>query len=201
MKTKTGIVIVMGSVVVALFATLGIVLWRNTHLPGETIVNTLRHSTTQTPMTMTLRSSAFEQNQLLPTEYTCDGTGVNPPLEFLGVPDGTKSLALILEDPDVPKTIREDGLWYHWLAWNMPATTAGVGVGEELHGSMGLNTSGTVDYSAPCPPDREHRYIFRLYALDKTLGLAAGATYADLHSAMKGHILEEAELMSVYNRQ
>lgn len=158
-------------------------------------------STKKTPTTMTLQSSAFEDGELIPVEYTCDGRGENPPLQFVAVPKAAKRLALIVTDPDVPATIRTDRTWHHWLVWDMPAKTAGIGTGQTPPGTVGQNTDGTVTYSPPCPPDREHRYVFTLYALDAPLQLAATATPAEVLAAMEGHILAQSVLTGVYNRR
>ncbi|PIR07319.1 MAG: YbhB/YbcL family Raf kinase inhibitor-like protein [Candidatus Komeilibacteria bacterium CG11_big_fil_rev_8_21_14_0_20_36_20] len=149
---------------------------------------------------MKITSPAFGNNQSIPRQYTCDGENINPPLEFLEVPVGTKSLVLIMEDPDVPKYIREDGRWDHWLIWNIPPETKNITENSTPPGLVGLNTSGRTDYVSPCPPDREHRYFFKLYALKTTLDLPAGSTKADLLAVMQAHIIDQAELIGLYQR-
>ena len=150
---------------------------------------------------MTIKSNAFETGGLIPAKYTCDGDNVSPPLVFNGVPEGAKSLVLIMEDPDVPKSIRSDGMWTHWLVWNIPADTVVVAEGSMLNGIVGKNSSGDKEYGGPCPPDKEHRYFFKLFALDTMLDLNAdSASKTDLEEAMIGHILTEAQLMGRYNR-
>lgn len=150
---------------------------------------------------MTITSPAFEDGGVIPRRFTCDGEGHSPPLLFGDVPPGTKSLALIMDDPDVPTSIRAEGEWEHWLVWNMPPDVPGIPQGDPAPGMVGRNTSGTHAYAAPCPPDREHRYFFRLYALDCVLDLAAahGSKLALLR-AMEGHVLAEAELEGRYER-
>ncbi len=155
---------------------------------------------------MKITSSQFENNQSIPDTYTCDvgprGAGTNPPLEFGDIPENTVSLVLTMHDPDVPTEFREDGNWDHWLIWNIDPSTTKVLEGTEPEGNSGLTTSETHAYVGPCPPDKEHRYYFRLYALDTTLELDPNTTRrAELEAAMEGHILEQVELMGTYNRK
>jgi Raf kinase inhibitor-like YbhB/YbcL family protein len=150
---------------------------------------------------MKLQSSAFKNNSPIPTRYACDGDKINPPLDFLEVPAGTRTLALTMEDPDVPRSLRPDGMFDHWLVWNMPVTTKGVRENSVPPGVVGQNTRGTLEYVPPCPPDRQHRYVFTLYALDKALQLERTCTKTDLLKAMDGHIVDYAQLIGLYNRQ
>ncbi len=150
---------------------------------------------------MQITSPAFNHKKQIPPLFTCDGENTSPPLEFHNVPEGTESLALIMEDPDVPKHLREDGMWDHWIIWNMPANTTVIEEGSKPNGVVGLSTRQVNEYGGPCPPDREHRYFFYLYALDSKLDLPESSTKADLLSAMKGHVIEKAELMGRYERQ
>lgn len=150
---------------------------------------------------MKILSTAFEHNGSLPALYTCDGQDISPPLSFSGVPVEAKSLALLMDDPDVPKSIRPDGMWDHWVVWNISPTTQSIKEGEEPQGVVGKNTSGQQNYGGPCPPDREHRYFFKLYALDTMLDLSAGSSKTEVEHAMKGHIIAMAELIGTYNRQ
>lgn len=153
------------------------------------------------PAPMSLSSPAFEDGATIPRRCTCDGDGHSPPLVFDHVPQGAKSLVLLVIDTDVPTSVRAEGEWDHWLVWNMPATTVGIAEGEGAPGIVGRNTSGTHEYAAPCPPDREHRYFFNLLALDCELDLPkAHATRADIEKAMEGHILAKAQLMGRYER-
>lgn len=147
---------------------------------------------------MKITSSAFKQNGKIPSLYTCDGENVNPPLAFDNVPESAKSLALIMEDPDVPKHLRPDGMWDHWIVWNMPADTKGIEENTVAPGTTGLSTREVNAYGGPCPPDREHRYFFKLFALDIELDLLPQSKKADLESAMQGHIIGQAELMGTY---
>lgn len=154
----------------------------------------------KTSMSLTISSSAFQQNGIIPKLFTCDGRGISPALFFNNIPEGTQSLALVMEDPDVPKSIREDGMWNHWIAWNIPPETKGINEGESAPGVIGINTGGRIGYGAPCPPDREHRYIFTLYALDSTISLPEGSTKEELLPLIAPHIIETAQLIGRYNR-
>jgi hypothetical protein len=149
---------------------------------------------------MELTSTAFSMNGKIPQEYTCDGDKRTPPLTFDDVPPEARSLALVMYDPDVPRSVRADGNWDHWLVWNIPPTTPGVFAGEKLAGVEGTGTGGVIGYQGPCPPDREHRYFFVLYALDTMLDLPEGVTRAELERAMKGHVITQAELIGRYDR-
>jgi len=149
---------------------------------------------------MKLSSAAFEESGKIPAKYTCDGANINPPLEISDVPSTTKSLALIMEDPDVPKDLRPDGMWDHWVVFNIPPGTAEIPEGQEPPGTHGSGTSGNQNYFGPCPPDREHRYFFKLFALDRELDLHEKATKPELEKAMEGHVLEKTELMGRYER-
>lgn len=152
-------------------------------------------------MTLSISSPAFDNNGTIPPLYTCDGKNISPQLFFSGIPTGAKSLALTMEDPDVPHAIRADGMWNHWVVWNIPSDTTGVGEGSVPPGEVGINTRGNAAYGAPCPPDREHRYIFTLYALDSMLSLNAGATKEELLKALAPHIVEKAQLIGRYSRK
>ncbi len=149
---------------------------------------------------MQITSTQFKNGERIPSKYTCDGERVSPPLVFEGVPQNAVSLVLIVEDPDVPQYVREDGMWNHWLVWNMSPETQGITEGGVPVGTIGINTSGRHDWTPPCPPDREHRYFFRLYALDVVLDLERDSSKAELLRAIEGHMLEQAELMGRYKR-
>ncbi len=149
---------------------------------------------------MRIISSVFKNNQSIPSKYTCDGDNINPPLEFQEVPEGTKSLLLIMEDPDVPKNIREDGMWNHWLIWNIPSDSKGIVENSIPNGVIGFNTNGKQGYGGPCPPDKEHRYFFKLYALDILLDIQNDSSKEELLSAMENHIIDQTKLIGLYNR-
>jgi Raf kinase inhibitor-like YbhB/YbcL family protein len=169
---------------------------------GDTgIGSTTLHMTTST---LSISSTAFEANAPIPSRFTCDGQGVNPELTISGVPREAKSLALIMEDPDVPKVLRPDGVYVHWVLFNIPPSTTGIPEGGAV-GTAGANSSGKNAYVAPCPPPQyepsEHRYVFTLYALDAELPLAAGVSKVTVESAMKGHIIAETQLIGRFKRQ
>lgn len=150
---------------------------------------------------MKINSSAFGNGSSIPVKYTCDGQGINPPLSFLDVPQNAKSIALIMEDPDVPKNLKPDGMFDHWVVFNMPASTVSISDDTTPPGIVGKSSAGTNTYIGPCPPDREHRYFFKLYALDSELNLDANVTKKDLEKAMQDHVLDQAQLIGLYNRK
>lgn len=148
-----------------------------------------------------LRSPAFQDGDMIPSEYTCGGDDVSPPLEWSGVPVQAKSLALIADDPDAPM-----GDWVHWVIYDispgLKTLPAALPKTEKLpvSGTQGRTDFGDLGYGGPCPPSGTHRYFFKLYALDTTLDLEAGATKKELLKKMQGHILAEGQLMGKYKR-
>lgn len=152
-------------------------------------------------MALQIISSAFTNNGTIPSLYTCDGKDISPPLHWSNAPAGTKSFALINEDPDAPM-----GTWVHWLVWNIPATVSELKENVEKKGELadgtrqGMTDFGRVGYGGPCPPSGTHRYFFKLYALDTLLTLPVGAKKEELLKAMNGHILAEAQLVGTYQR-
>jgi len=150
---------------------------------------------------MELTSPVFEEGGEIPAKFTCDGENVSPELVISGAPEGAKSLVLIMEDPDVPPQVREDRMWNHWVAFNIPPETETIPENTQPEGTKGVNTSRGLGYGGPCPPDREHRYFFKLFALDTLLELEEGATKEQVLEAMSGHVLAEAQLMGMYNRK
>lgn len=147
----------------------------------------------------TITSSAFEHGGEIPANYTCDGGNINPPLEFSNVPEEAVSLVLIMEDPDVPKGIKEDGIWDHWIVFNIPANVPYLMENQQPPGIVGTGTSNKTLYKGPCPP-AEHRYYFRLFALDTLLDLEEGVTKDLVLDAMEEHVIEETVLMGRYDR-
>lgn len=145
---------------------------------------------------MKIQSPEFENEGNIPSKFTCDGKGVNPVLAFNNIPQEAKSLVLLMDDPDAPS-----GTWDHWVIFNMPADTKGIDENSEPNGVIGKNTRGDNKYAPPCPPDREHRYFFKLYALDTLLNLDAAANKQNVLDAMRGHVLAESELIGKYNRK
>ncbi len=148
---------------------------------------------------MKLKSPAFRNNGEIPSKYTCDGENINPPLQVEDIPEGTASLVLVVDDPDVPKHLREDGMWDHWIVWNIPILDH---IDEDsVPGTQGLTTSKKHNYSGPCPTDWKHRYFFKLYALDAKLSISENSTKKEVEKAMQGHILEKTELIGLYERK
>ncbi len=160
------------------------------------------------PNMLALHSDAFKDSGLIPPQYTCEGRGISPPLTIDGIPAGTKTLALIVDDPDVPKVLLPSGVYDHWVLFNLPAggqTSLAIAEGETPAGATeGANSSGQTGYTPPCPPAQyepaEHRYIFVLYALDGELGLPPGAAKDEVLAAMQGHILGQAQLVGRYRK-
>jgi Raf kinase inhibitor-like YbhB/YbcL family protein len=145
-----------------------------------------------------VKSSAFAAGGSIPSKYTCDVQNPpNPPLEFSGVPKNAKSLVLIMYDPDVPKNLMPTGVFDHWLVWDLAPDSKGIKEGDS---AQGLNGMGKAGYVGPCPPDREHRYFFHVYALDIKLDNATIANRKDLEDSMKGHVIDEGELMGKYEK-
>ncbi|OGI70681.1 hypothetical protein A3A09_01815 [Candidatus Nomurabacteria bacterium RIFCSPLOWO2_01_FULL_42_20] len=145
---------------------------------------------------MKIESTAFQNNQSIPSLYTCDGANINPPLTFSDIPAGAKSLALIMDDPDAPM-----GTWDHWIIFNIPPETKEIKEGLVPEGVLGVTSFRKTGYGGPCPPDREHRYFFKLYALDTILNLPEGSSKKEVEVAMSGHIIAQAELVGKYNRK
>jgi len=142
---------------------------------------------------MRLASSEFENNGQIPSKFTCDGANISPPLNIEEIPENTKTLALIMDDPDAPM-----GTFVHWVTWNIKPTTK---IPEaQKTGLEGINGFGNLGYGGPCPPSGTHRYVFKLYALNAEIDLNRGATKKDLEDAMKDHILAKAELVGKYSR-
>ena len=150
---------------------------------------------------MKITCPGFTQKEQIPRKYTCDGEEINPPLVFSDVPAEAKSLALIMEDPDVPHSIRPDGMWDHWLVWNISPETERIEEGLPPNGVYGTNSSGGKAYEPPCPPNGTHRYFFKLFALDIILSLSEESSKSERLSEMKGHIIDEAELVGLYERK
>lgn len=142
---------------------------------------------------MKIISPSFKNNEKIPAKFTYDGEDINPSLEIENLPEGTKSLALIVDDPDAPMKT-----WVHWVVYDI-SPTSHIKEGS-IPGKQGINDSGGKDYHGPCPPSGTHRYYFKVYALDKVLGLNEGISKDDLEKAMQGSILSFAELVGLYKR-
>jgi Raf kinase inhibitor-like YbhB/YbcL family protein len=147
-------------------------------------------------MAFELRSTAFGDGEAIPRRHVCDGEDVSPPLSWSDPPEGTRSFALVVDDPDAP-----GGTFTHWLAWDIDPTAGELGEGKAAP-SEGRNDFGQVGYRGPCPPPGHgpHRYFFRLYALGEPLGVQQGAGKADLERALDGRSLATAQLMGTYER-
>lgn len=151
---------------------------------------------------LVISSEAFADGTPVPVRHTCDGEDLSPPFRWTGVPVGTRSFALICDDPDAPR-----GTWVHWVLWNLPADAVELGEGvpprPELPSGarQGVNDGGDVGYGGPCPPPGgPHRYFFRLHALDVVLNLPPGVNRSDLEAEMEGHVLSRAVTMGTYER-
>lgn len=156
-------------------------------------------------MPMTIMSPSFRQKGEIPGQYTCEGADVSPPLVWSGIPPGTKSLALIVDDPDAPDPEAPRTTWVHWVLYNIPPDTAGLpesSTGAKLPPgtAQGLNDWQRTGYRGPCPPIGRHRYFFKLYALDAQLKDMGHPVKAALEKAMRGHIIGQAELIGMYRR-
>jgi Raf kinase inhibitor-like YbhB/YbcL family protein len=153
---------------------------------------------------MQIASSAFQNSERIPEKYTCDGEHfLSPPLSITNVPETAQSLVLIVDDPDVPKTLRADGNFTHWVVFNISPTISLIREGEVI-GTLGTNTRGESRYTGPCPPTEyepsTHRYFFKLYALDTTLDLEEGASKENVEDAVHNHIIATAEIIGTYSR-
>jgi Raf kinase inhibitor-like YbhB/YbcL family protein len=156
-------------------------------------------------MALTITSPAFTHNGEIPARHTCQGEDISPALNWSGVPDGTKSLALIVDDPDAPDPQAPKMTWVHWLLYDLPPDTPGLpeGVtdGDLPAGTaQGVNDWKRTGYGGPCPPIGRHRYFHKLYALDTVLGDLHRPNKAQLETAMQGHVLASAELVGTYRK-
>ncbi|HET6594020.1 MAG TPA: YbhB/YbcL family Raf kinase inhibitor-like protein [Anaerolineales bacterium] len=147
-------------------------------------------------MPLELTSDAFAHGQSIPAKYTCAGRNISPALVWNEPPSGTRSFALIMDDPDAPL-----GTWIHWVLFNIPAEARSLRENTDTGAmSVGKNSWGDLGYGGPCPPGGTHRYYFKLYALDSTLNLRPGATKEQMLQEMKGHILAQGELMGTFSK-
>jgi len=151
---------------------------------------------------ISISTDAFIAGGTIPSEYTCDGRDISPPLSWNSIPAGTKSIVLIMDDPDAPR-----GTFVHWVFYNIPANVQRLSPGVPGNQTLsdgsrqGMTDFGRAGYGGPCPPPgKPHRYFFKIYALDTTLDLSSKATKGDVERAMKGHVLAQGELMGKYGR-
>lgn len=157
-------------------------------------------------MSLTLSSPAFDNGAAIPLKYTCEGQDVSPPLAWDGVPAGTQSLVLIVDDPDAPDPAKPQRVWVHWVVYNLPPESKGLAEGAAAKAlpkgaQVGLNDWGRNDFGGPCPPIGKHRYFHKLYALDTRLDSLMSPKKAEAEAAMKGHVLAEATLMGTYIKE
>jgi Raf kinase inhibitor-like YbhB/YbcL family protein len=154
--------------------------------------------------TMQITSPVFDHHGILPAKYTCNGRNISPPLTWSGMPENTKSLVLIVDDPDAPDPAAPRTTWVHWILYDIPPTVTGLaeGAAGRLPPGIreGMNDFRRTRYGGPCPPIGKHRYFFKLYALDRTLGDMSRVSKADLEKAMHGHTLMKAELVGLYQK-
>ena len=154
-------------------------------------------------MSLTITSPAFGHDGSIPAVYTCDGEDISPELNWSDIPGNTKSLVLILDDPDAPDPAAPKMTWVHWVLYNIPATAAGlterINESELPEGTLqGLNDWKRTGYGGPCPPTGRHRYFHKLYALDSLLPDLGQPTKAEVEAAMEGHVIEKVVLMGTY---
>lgn len=157
-------------------------------------------------MSLTLTSSAFSDGEFIPEKYSCDGENVNPPLSISGIPEGTESLVLVMDDPDIPQVFKDArGIdkFDHWVIYNLPADTTDIPAGSVL-GQVGHNSRDEASYTGPCPPTEyeptTHRYVFRLYALSGQLNFIKAPTLDEVEEATKGSVIEQAQLTGLFTR-
>ena len=156
-------------------------------------------------MTLKVTSNAFQQGGSIPAQYTCEGKDSSPPLAWSGLPNNTKSVAMIVDDPDAPDPAKPQRVYVHWVVYNIPPQTSSLAENASRSGMptgavQGKNDWGKPEYGGPCPPIGRHRYFFKVYALDTSLTELKNATKADLEKAMKGHIVDSGELMGTYQK-
>jgi Raf kinase inhibitor-like YbhB/YbcL family protein len=182
----------------------GIVLFCNSALAANT--DMLPGEKEEIVMSMIITSPSFMRDSAIPARHTCDGVNISPLLKWTGVPAGTKSLALIVDDPDAPNPEEPRMTWVHWVLYNIPPDTNGLPESIAAEGLprgtlQGLNDWHDTGYKGPCPPIGKHRYFFKLYALDTLLPDLKHPAKAALEKAMRGHVLVQSELIGLYQRQ
>jgi len=154
-------------------------------------------------MSFSIASSAFDAQEEIPKRYTCEGEDISPALQWAGVPTGSRSLVLIMDDPDAPDPEAPEMTWVHWVLYNLPPESSGLSEAAQdselpQETRQGINSWGRVGYGGPCPPIGQHRYFFKLYALDCTLMDLHRPDKDRLLDCMQGHVLAEAVLMGTY---
>lgn len=180
----------------------GVSSYRSTVLAG---IDRPRSTLARVPV-MRITSPAFAHEGVIPKRYTCDGNDVSPPLSWTGAPEGTRSFALIVDDPDAPDPAAPKRVWVHWVVYNIPASVTALAEGVDAAAldpriRVGWNDSNEQGYGGPCPPIGRHRYFHKLFALDAELpDLGPQARKVDVERAMAGHLLASAELLGTYQR-
>jgi Raf kinase inhibitor-like YbhB/YbcL family protein len=191
-----------GSVVICTACAIAAVLTTYIIYTAYLSYNNLPHlipmptSSTTSSTTLKLSSTAFAPGGAIPALYTCDGKDVNPPLAISGVPKGTESLILTVEDPDAPS-----GTWNHWVVFDIDPSVTLIGEDTQPAGVAGKGSADNLSYQGPCPPSGSHRYIFTLYALNRKLSLPEGASKDQVLNAINGYVLGRAELVGTYARK
>jgi hypothetical protein len=148
---------------------------------------------------MEIKSRSFNNEDRIPTRYTCDGEDINPPLDIIHIPEDAETIALIMDDPDAPS-----GTWVHWLIWNIPVINQGFSIDEGVEppdAVYGTNDFEKLEYGGPCPPFGTHRYFFKVYALDRELDLEEGATKEDLMIEIEKYMIDWAQLVGKYSKK
>jgi Raf kinase inhibitor-like YbhB/YbcL family protein len=156
-------------------------------------------------LSLKITSSAFQRNGSIPSKYTCEDRDVSPPLAWSGAKSGTKTFALIVDDPDAPDPAKPQRVYVHWVLYNLPATATALPENASKQGLpkgavQGKNDWGKAEYGGPCPPIGRHRYFFKLYALDTELTGLSSPTKADVERAIKGHVVDSGELIGTYQK-
>lgn len=187
---KWYILIIVGAIIIVILLAILVLIPAPVQQPGE-----MQEAPTTT--TMMITSSVFKDGEKIPALYTCDDTNVSPPLAIADVPEGSKSLVLIVDDPDAPR-----GTWTHWVMFNIDPETKTIEKDSLPSGvRLALNDFGTLTYGGPCPPSGVHRYFFKLFALNDLLHLEQGVSRTDVEKAMEGHVVGTAQLVGTYERQ
>jgi Raf kinase inhibitor-like YbhB/YbcL family protein len=184
-------------IIILIILSSGAIILLREKTPKKSDVLLLQQNNAENIITnMKITSSAFADKQNIPSKYTCDGENINPPLSISNVPLKTKSLVLIVDDPDAPA-----GVWTHWTLWNIPPDSQIIPEGSEPSSAVQGKTSfGTNKYGGPCPPSGTHHYYFKLYALDSVLNLPEKTDSDNLQKAMSGHVIEQTQLVGLYSR-
>lgn len=188
--------IILGITIVIILIIIGALAYKSFGGRTTSYINPAKTENNAATTPMTITSPVFEPGQAIPKKYSCDGDGVNPPLDIKDVPQQAQSLALIVDDPDAPA-----GTWTHWIMWNINPATASIAENSVPAGAVqGQGSSGQNVFGAPCPPSGTHRYYFKLFALDSKLSLSSFSDVKALEQAMDGHIISNAEVLGTYSR-